>query len=497
MPEHPSVPAGYDPQSLLNSQPVIVTVIDPATHGVQFQNETGIKQFGDIAGKPCYEAIAGQPSPCRFCKMSEAMATAEITSNEVALPNNRHLLVHWSKTVTTDGAVHVIETITDITERKRLEEALRQAQKMEAVGRMAGGIAHDFNNLLMVINGYSDRMLREFGSHPGSQRLELIKQAGVRAAALTQKLLAFSRQQVLQQSVVSPTETIRNMESLMRGIVGERAQLVIDCDPQSGSTCMDPVQLEQVILNLLVNARDAISEGGQITIRTANVDLDEAYVAAHPWSRRGRYVAVTVADTGNGMDDETQAHMFDPFFTTKAMGKGTGLGLTTVYGIIKQYQGYIDVESRLGHGARFTIYFPRSFESQEPPAVTPVCEKPGDMVAVVEDEGTVRLFVAEILKGAGYRVIEAANGAEGIEAIRRSAEPCRLVVTDVMMPEMTGPAMVKRLRASFPDLHVLFMSGYTADLLESNGIGGPIHFLQKPILPDVLLSKVEAMLTAR
>lgn len=360
-----SKPAGqshYDPQSLLNSQPVIVTVIDPSTYHVEFQNQTGLGKFGDIGGQQCHAAIGGSAAPCQFCRMGETLRTGELTSNEVPLPNGQTILVHWAKTVTENGETHVIETITDITERKRIEEQLRQAQKMEAVGRMASGIAHDFNNLLMVINGFTARLVAKHGSDPRLSHLQVIGDAGARAASLTKKLLSFSRQQPLELVVVNLNHVIEDLHTLMTKSLGEHIQLTLALDPQLGKISIDPVQLEQVILNLVINARDAMPQGGNLLIQTNNTEMDESFVAQHPGSRPGRYVSFSVKDSGCGMDGDTQDHIFDPFFTTKGMGDGTGLGLTTVYGIVKQHHGYITVRSAIGHGAQFQLYFPRITE---------------------------------------------------------------------------------------------------------------------------------------
>lgn len=353
----------YDPQSLLNSQPVIVTVIDPSTYHVEFQNQTGLEKFGDIGGQQCHAVIGGSAAPCQFCRMGETLRTGELTSNEVPLPNGQTILVHWAKTVTETGEAHVIETITDITERKKIEEQLRQAQKMEAVGHMASGIAHDFNNLLMVINGFTARLIAKHGTDPRLSHLQVIGDAGARAAALTKKLLAFSRQQPLQLAVLDLNHVIEELHTLVTKTLGEHIRLTYTLDPQLGKISIDPVQLEQVIFNLVINARDAMPQGGELVIRTSNAEIDESFVAQHPGSRAGHYVSISVKDTGCGMDHDTQSHIFDPFFTTKGLGDGTGLGLTTVYGIVKQHRGYITVGSETGHGAQFDLYFPRATES--------------------------------------------------------------------------------------------------------------------------------------
>jgi two-component system, cell cycle sensor histidine kinase and response regulator CckA len=349
----------YDARALLNSQPVIVSVIDPATHRIQFQNETGIKKFGNLSGLSCYEKIAGCAAPCEFCRMPEALLSDEVISNEIPLPGDKFLLIHWSKASTLDGTQHVIETIADVTEQKRTAQALHQAQKMEAVGRLAGGIAHDFNNLMMVVMGHAQRLLQQLAGHPARAELDMISQAGMRAAALTKKLLTFSRRQVFEPKELSVTQTIRDMEDILQRLIGEQVQVVTVLHARTGHVMADPVQLEQVIMNLVLNARDAMPDGGLLNIETDNVELDESFTKTHPGSAAGPYVKIMVQDGGCGMDAETLAHIFEPFFTTKGPGKGTGLGLATVYGIVKQSRGYIDVVSQPGRGSRFTVYLPR------------------------------------------------------------------------------------------------------------------------------------------
>jgi signal transduction histidine kinase len=349
----------YDAQVLLNSQPVTVSVIDPQTHQVQVQNATGLKEFVDIGGGSCYEKIAGCQSPCAFCRMPEALTADSVVSSEVALPGNQYLLVHWSKALTTDGRTHVIESITDITEHKRTEQALQLSQKMEAAGRLAGGIAYDFNNLMMVVIGHAHRLLQQFASHPAKGELETISQAGMRSAALTKKLLTFGRRQAFEPKDLNINAALHEMEDILKRLIGEHIQTIIVLHPGTGHALVDPIQLEQVIMNLVLNARDAMPDGGLLNIETDNVDLDEPYVRLHPGSSPGPYVKILVQDTGSGMDAETLAHIFEPFFTTKAPGKGTGLGLATVYGIVKQSRGYIEVTSEPSRGSRFIVYLPR------------------------------------------------------------------------------------------------------------------------------------------
>jgi|CXWL01.1.fsa_nt_gi signal transduction histidine kinase/CheY-like chemotaxis protein len=497
--DHTSLPArhDYDPQELLNSQPVIVTVIDPTSHLVQFQNETGINKFGDITAARCYEKIAAGESPCSFCKMQEAAESGAMTTNEVSLPHDQHIFVHWSRTVTASGEVHVIETITDITSHKRMERALREAQKMEALGRMAGGVAHDFNNLLMVINGCADNLLQELQAHPASRGLQLIKQAGTQASALTQKLLSFSRQQALEDKELCPNETLAAMEPLLRQLTGGHIELQLSCEPALGRTTIDPVHLEQVIMNLVVNARDAMSQLGRVSIQTYNTELDEAYVARHPGSRQGRYVALAVTDAGCGMDRETLAHIFEPFYSTKEFGKGTGLGLSIVYGIVKQRDGYIDVDSRVGEGSTFTVLLPRQFDANMAEmSASPVSHQGRTVVVVEDDDAVVRMLVVETVRARGYHVLEAGNGVEGLKTVRDCGDACCLVISDVLMPELNGPAMVEQLRDSRPNLKVLFMSGYSGTLLKQHGLTDTVQFLQKPIPPNLLAHRVDALLAA-
>ncbi|WP_455378594.1 ATP-binding protein [Petrachloros mirabilis] len=491
-----SVPL-YDAQGLLNSQPVIVSVIDPVTHHVQFQNETGRKQLGDITGHSCYEKIAGCPAPCTFCPMPEALGSDAVVSNEVALPDNKFLLVHWSKAATTSGQIHVIETIIDITEHKKTEQALHQAQKMEAIGRLAGGIAHDFNNLMMVVIGHAQRLSQQLATHPARQELDLISKAGTRAAALTKKLLTFSRRQVYEPKELSVNHVIREMEDILQRLIGEHIQMVVVLHPQTGYTIIDPVQLEQIIMNLVMNARDAMPDGGLLNIETDSVNLDEQFVQQHPGATAGPHVKILIQDAGCGMDASTLAHIFEPFFTTKEPGKGTGLGLATVYGILKQNRGYIDVVSEPGKGSRFTVYLPRVGQVEAETAGSPLEINPSaqkDTILVVEDEESIRKLVATVLQEQGYHVLTASNGNEALRSLQMLKGPCRLLITDVIMPRMKCSSFVEYVRAMQPNVKVLYMSGYSGDTLHSNGVEDDTPFLQKPFLPLTLIEKVKELL---
>jgi nitrogen-specific signal transduction histidine kinase len=393
----------------------------------------------------------------------------------------------------------VIAYIVDLTERQRLEERFLQAQKMEAVGQLAGGVAHDFNNLLTVILGYSDLLAAKLD--PGSlqfEELDEIRKAGERAASLTRQLLAFSRQQVLERKVLDVNDMIAQTEKMLGRLIGEDVELVTVLDSALNRVFADAGQLEQVIMNLAVNARDAMPRGGRLTIETANVEIDEAYARLHATVRPGSYVMIAVSDTGVGMNGETLAHMFEPFFTTKGRGKGTGLGLATVYGIVKQSGGSVWVYSEVGKGTTFKIYLPlveEGGEAEPVPAAEPASLVGSETVLLVEDEEPVRALSRSILESYGYTVLEAASGKDGLDVAGHYPRPIHLVLTDVVMPEMGGSDMASRLEALRPGVCVLYMSGYTDDAVFRNELleKGRV-FLQKPFTPETLARKVREAL---
>jgi two-component system cell cycle sensor histidine kinase/response regulator CckA len=398
-----------------------------------------------------------------------------------------------------EGKPAILGTAFDVTERRRLEEQLRQSQKMEAVGRLAGGVAHDFNNLLGVIIGYSELLLESLpsGDQKTRGRIEEVHKAGQRAASLTRQLLAFSRQQVLEPHLLNLNAVVGDMEKLLRRLIGEDIELVTGLDPALGTVRADPGQLEQVIMNLAVNARDAMPKGGRVAIQTTNVDLSEQISYQGFTILPGRYVLLSVTDSGRGMDAETQRRIFEPFFTTKELGKGTGLGLATVYGIVKQSEGYIHVYSEPGHGATFKVYLPRVDVTAREARV----EKPAESlrgtetVLVVEDEESLRELVVTVLEQNGYNVIAAERPAAALEAAARIGEPIHLLLTDVVLPGMSGRELAEKLLAQRKDLKVLYVSGYTDDIITHHGVLEPgIAFLQKPFSRESLLVKVREVL---
>jgi len=390
-------------------------------------------------------------------------------------------------------------TVVDITERHRLEEMLRQSQKMEAVGRLAGGIAHDFNNLLTVILGYSgalhDRLKHDDEAREQAKR---IAQAADKAAALTRQLLAFSRMQLLEARVINLNNLVVNLDKMLRRLIGEDIELITRTTAGLRLVKADPGQMEQVVMNLVVNARDAMPEGGTMTLETANVDLDENYAAAHAGVIPGAYVMLAVSDSGIGMSAETQAQIFDPFFTTKEMGRGTGLGLSTVYGIVKQSGGHIWVYSEVGHGSTFKIYLPQTHEADEPtigehPVVSTT--RGSETILLVEDDSQVRDLTRSILTARGYVVLAPADAQAALSMVEQDASKIRLLLTDVIMPGISGRELARQLLGRNPEIKVLYMSGYTENAIGQHGVLEPgTYFLQKPFTPPALTNKVREIL---
>jgi PAS domain S-box-containing protein len=468
----------------------------------------GFAGTGDLIGKNVHALIHakrpdGTPYPEEQCPIYQTFRQGEVRHGDDEMfwrADGTSLPVeYWSYPVRQgEELVGAVVTFLDLTERRSLEEQYRQAQKMEAVGRLAGGVAHDFNNLLTVISGYGQLVLASLP--PGDPNRELVREiaaAGDRAAGLTRQLLAFSRKQLVAPRVLDLKALLADLDSLVRRVIGEDVHLVTASDPDLWPVKADPGQVEQVVLNLVVNARDAMPTGGRLTIETRNVELDESYARGHAGAGSGPHVLLAVTDSGVGMDAATQARMFEPFFTTKGE-KGTGLGLATVYGIVKQAGGHVSVYSEPSQGSTFKVYLPRA------PKGLPVSKShPGlsamprgtETVLLVEDEEGVRALTRHVLNGCGYTVLEAADGRQAVRVAEQYGGQIDLLVTDVVMPDMGGRAVAERLLASRPGLKVLYLSGYTDDAVVRHGIlEAQVQFVQKPFSPAALAQKVRDVL---
>jgi two-component system, cell cycle sensor histidine kinase and response regulator CckA len=394
----------------------------------------------------------------------------------------------------TPAGLLVFATVADITARRALENELFEARKMESIGRLSGGIAHDFNNILTAIIGFADLALARPVGDDVSSELATIREAAQRAAGLTQQLLAFGRRQMLRPQVVDPNDVIVSTEPMLRRLIGEQIELVVSITPQVGTIRVDPTQLGQVILNLALNARDAMPGGGRLVIRSERAHFDDTDLSRHFEISEGDYVAVSVADTGVGMDEETRARIFEPFFTTKEVGKGTGLGLATTYGIVKQSGGYIWVYSEVGRGTTFRIYFPAVAAGAEREGVAepePAAARSRRRVLLVEDEPMLRELARRVLLGAGFDVLMAGSADEALELVEdRPDASVELLLSDVIMPGMTGGELASRLRERVPGLRVLLMSGYSEEIVQADGSGDQ-PFVAKPFTPKTLLTAVD------
>jgi two-component system cell cycle sensor histidine kinase/response regulator CckA len=472
-------------------------------------NAAGVKLFGYDSKEELMqvnipkELYANPPHRDEILRIYQARGYAENIEITIKRKDGTFRTVLETSTAMRDENGNIVALqgiLRDITERKTLETQLLQAQKMEAIGQLAGGIAHDFNNILTAILGYSDLMRIDLSENdPRIRLIEEISKAGYRAASLIRQLLAFSRRQLMQPRNLELNSLVTEMDQMLHRLIGENINLAVNLDPQLGQVRADPGQIQQVILNLIVNARDAMPQGGSLTLHTSNTELEDGPEAQQLSAPPGRYIVLAVSDTGHGIDPEVQTRIFEPFFTTKDKGKGTGLGLSTVYGIVKQSGGFIAVQSEQGKGATFKIYLPR-IEAPE------VCPKPitaslvatlggTETILLVEDEAAVRSLAREILSSYGYRVLEAANGGEALTLCRSYEREIHGILTDIVMPGMSGPELVRQLKPLYPRMKVLFVSGYSyAEMAQNQTLDPGSAFVPKPFTSVELAQAMRRLL---
>ncbi len=495
---------------VLENAPVILYGLDPEGRFL-FSEGDGISamglQKGQIIGNSAFELYRDTPGAAEAIRAALAGEHAVFRAHF----GGAHFVSRLTPVFDDAGRVEQVVGVSVDTggqaraeeELSQLDDQLRQSQKMEAVGQLAGGIAHDFNNLLTAIIGYSDLLLENDEGVSDSVRadVEEIRRAAERAASLTRQILAFSRRQPLQPETVSLNEVLTGTEPLLRRTLGEEIQLDLDLDPELGSTEMDPSQLEQVIMNLAINARDAMPSGGKLDLGTANIELDEDFCWLNPDCAPGPHVVLTVSDTGTGMDEETLSHVFEPFFTTKGPGEGTGLGLSTVYGIVRQSGGCVLIESETGKGTSFRIYFPRVvYQPEESPIIVAprALATAHEVVLVVEDEPAVRALVTRVLTNEGYVVFAASDPSQALALLEEKDRWIDLLLTDVVLPRgLQGDGLAQEALALRPGLPVLFMSGHPREsLVHERGLAAGVNYLSKPFTPDSLSCKVREVLDA-
>ena len=498
---------------LFEHSPLSITLFDPSTLCIAEVNATALQLYGYSREELLTMTMADLKMPDEMPELVAGMARVQLSAAARAAPGPWRGTRKYrrkdgtcvdvettSHPVTMAGRTFMLAIGNDVTEARRLEERVRQAQKMDAIGNLAGGVAHDFNNLLSVILSYADILLSELKPEdPTRVDLEEIREAGHRAAALTRQLLAFGRQEVWQPAVVDLNGVLATLDKMLRRLIGEDIEIVATTAPQLAHIRADLGQIEQVIMNLAVNARDAMPDGGKLAIATANISLTADDVVKHVGLMPGPYVTLSVTDEGVGMDRATQARMFEPFFTTKQMGKGTGLGLATVFGIVKQSGGAISVETEPGKGTSLTVYIPAiDRRSEAPQDSSPPTARPprgSETILLVEDEERVRIVARTILGRCGYNILEAMNAGEALLLCEQFQGTINLLLTDVVMPRMGGRQLADRLRSLRPDMKVLYMSGYADDAVVRHGVlESTVAFLQKPITPASLSAKVREVL---
>ncbi len=476
---------------------------DPTSPTIVYVNPAFTEMSGwaaeEVLGQPTSMLESPVISPEQYRQMQLELASGRTLSGEspVYAKDRSQFMMAWKVQPLRDEhdeVTHFVAIQRDVTEQRRLEDQLRQGQKMEALGRLAGGVAHDFNNLLTAAIGYGQQLLDSLGpDHPQREAAEQIDKATRRAANLTGQLLAFSRRQVLRPRVLDLNAVVSDITPMLRRLIGEDVELTTRLCPEPALVKADPGQLEQVLLNLAINARDAMPDGGRMILESANVEVG-AEQAHEPDNEPGDYVRMMVRDSGQGMDDEIQARIFEPFFTTKSQEKGTGLGLATVYGIVKQSGGFIFVESAARQGTSFDVYLPRTVRppaQRIEPSPSSAVARGRERVLVAEDDDGVRRLVAAVLEQSGYQVLTAASGEQALAIAAEAATPIDLLISDIVMPDIRGPELDRQIVGHHPEMRTLFISGYADD---RGGLTADVPFLQKPFSPNDFERKVRETL---
>lgn len=490
-------------RSIIDAMDYGLTIQD-LEYKIIFQNDVLKDIFGNRLGEKCHIVYEGKEKVCDGCPVEMAYKDnkAHTSERKIIMPSGE--VAFWENTANPirdagGKIVSCIEIVRNITERKRLGEQLHQAQKMESVGQLAGGVAHDFNNLLTAIIGYGNLLKTEVSQD--NLLLAYVTQilnSAKRAADLTHNLLAFSRKQIINPRPVNVNNIITNMKTFLAKIISEDIDISIFPADQDLTVMADKHQIEQIMMNLVTNARDAMPDGGSLTIRTEYKEVDKEFIEKHGYVGTGAYALISVEDAGQGMNEETKERLFDPFYTTKEVGKGTGLGLSMVYGIIKQHNGYIDVQSELGKGTTFNIYLPLTtltVEEDKKPKDLPILKGGTETILLAEDETYVRDFIKGILTGYGYKVIAAIDGEDAIKVLHTHKDKIELAILDVIMPKKNGEMVHQEIKKVSPHMKVIFISGYATDILYKKGIiEEGINFISKPMSPDELLIKVREVL---
>ncbi len=495
-------------QSIIDTAQAIILLLNPDGSVAEFNpymEKLSGYSIEEVRGKDWFETFLPEHDRQKIGELfTKAISDIKTKGNinPIVTRDGKELTIEWFDRTLKDknGDITGILAIgQDITERRNIEEQLRQSQKMEAIGMLAGGVAHDFNNLLTVILGNAQlASMNVVKDESLRKRIEEIKKAGEKAASLTRQLLAFSRKQIVQPKLLDINEVINEMEKMLKHMIGENIDFQTVLGPELWKICADPGQINQIIMNMVINSRDAMLRGGGLTIETANADLNENYFCEHGIKEvPGHYVMLAVSDTGSGMDKETQEHIFEPFFTTKEVGQGTGLGLSTIYGIVKQNNGFIWVYSEPGKGTTFKVYLPKVKDVEpEEKEQTPVDDSGGsETVLIVEDNDNLRKFAQRALQMYGYRILDAENGEDALRVCGEYEGQIDLMITDVVMPKMGGREAAERLQHLYPQIKVIYMSGYTDNTIVHYGVLAPeLNFIQKPFTPKGLARKVRETL---